>query len=273
MRSHSPEKKSSSNLASTNSTSEKKKSKEHAPPVPRLERRQSLPSTTVAESQTESLLTSTSAEFAKINQNRTEKPNEGAETASQKPAHEQGLLNGNLSPKTGSIPDTSKPGSSSGPIAEVLVTPRRWSFVAKNNSQQSQKDAGGSGPSRPSALDVISQIEQEAARSVDGLCTIATINVFYSIENSGPQFKLDIRTAPIEEENADAQTAIANVTNVLRAVHSFDAVARNTLLITHSKLHRLGERVPYEDAGTCEIPCLCRLRRHQPFNYQDLLRH
>lgn len=36
-----------------------------------------------------------------------------------------------------------------------------------------------------------------------------------------PQFKLDIRKEPIVEKDSDAQTALSNVANTLRAV-SFD---------------------------------------------------
>jgi hypothetical protein len=36
--------------------------------------------------------------------------------------------------------------------------------------------------------------------------------------NPTPQFKLDIRNAPIEEEDGDADAATANLVNTLRAV-------------------------------------------------------
>jgi hypothetical protein len=36
--------------------------------------------------------------------------------------------------------------------------------------------------------------------------------------NSAPQFKLDIKNAPIQEEDGDANAAIANMANTLRAV-------------------------------------------------------
>lgn len=37
-------------------------------------------------------------------------------------------------------------------------------------------------------------------------------------ETEQPQFKLDIRNEPIREEDGDAQTALSNVANTLRAV-------------------------------------------------------
>ncbi|KAI9809244.1 MAG: hypothetical protein M1825_002535 [Sarcosagium campestre] len=52
----------------------------------------------------------------------------------------------------------------------------------------------------PTAQDPISQAEQEAAG-----------------DNGQPQFKLDIRNAPIREEDGDAATAMSNVANALRA--------------------------------------------------------
>jgi hypothetical protein len=48
--------------------------------------------------------------------------------------------------------------------------------------------------------DSISQAEQDAAQ-----------------ENDQPQFKLDIRNEPIQEQDADAQAALSNVANTLRS--------------------------------------------------------
>jgi hypothetical protein len=45
-----------------------------------------------------------------------------------------------------------------------------------------------------------------------------------SAQNEGnppPQFKLDIRNAPIQEEDGDADAATANLVNTLRAVSTF----------------------------------------------------
>jgi F-BAR domain only protein len=53
----------------------------------------------------------------------------------------------------------------------------------------------------PAAVnDPISQAEQDAAQ-----------------ENDQPQFKLDIRNEPIQEQDADAQAALSNVANTLRS--------------------------------------------------------
>jgi len=40
--------------------------------------------------------------------------------------------------------------------------------------------------------------------------------------NLTPQFKLDIKNAPIQEEDGDANAAIANMANTLRAVCALD---------------------------------------------------
>ena len=49
-------------------------------------------------------------------------------------------------------------------------------------------------------------------------------------ETPTPQFKVDIRNAPIQEEDGDAETALANVANTLRAV------IYTNLLLTDGKL-------------------------------------
>lgn len=41
--------------------------------------------------------------------------------------------------------------------------------------------------------------------------------------NAPPQFKLDIRNAPIQEEEGDADAALANMANTLRAVRLVEA--------------------------------------------------
>ncbi|KAF2625043.1 hypothetical protein BU25DRAFT_493046 [Macroventuria anomochaeta] len=66
-----------------------------------------------------------------------------------------------------------------------------------------EKDAEGfSVP--PSTLDAITEAEREAGFSL-------------SESNSTPQFKLDIRNAPIQEEGEDNDAAMASVVNTLRA--------------------------------------------------------
>ncbi|KAH7118930.1 Muniscin C-terminal mu homology domain-containing protein [Dendryphion nanum] len=78
-----------------------------------------------------------------------------------------------------------------------------------------EKDAEGfSVP--PSALDAITEAEREAG--------------LVSNENApAPQFKLDIRNAPIQEEDGDADAALANMANTLRAQAAPTARRSNTL--------------------------------------------
>lgn len=60
------------------------------------------------------------------------------------------------------------------------------------------------------------------------MLTLASLN-----DAPTPQFKVDIRNAPIPEEDGDANAALANVANTLRAVRYLLPVrARRPLLTT-----------------------------------------
>ena len=50
------------------------------------------------------------------------------------------------------------------------------------------------------------------------LHSTAQLSDFRTSDNPPPQFKLDIRNAPIQEEEGDADAALANMANTLRAV-------------------------------------------------------
>ena len=63
-------------------------------------------------------------------------------------------------------------------------------------------------PTHSSAIDDITRAQQEAAAT----------------ENDQPQFKLDIRNQPIQEEDGDAQKALSNMANTLRAVGYYEFV-------------------------------------------------
>ncbi|KAL8764663.1 MAG: hypothetical protein Q9194_006906 [Teloschistes cf. exilis] len=69
-------------------------------------------------------------------------------------------------------------------------------------TSQIQRDTEGFNVAPP-AVDEISRAQQEAAAS----------------EPDQPQFKLDIRSEPIHEEGLDAQSALSDMANTLRAVH------------------------------------------------------
>ncbi|KAF2195759.1 hypothetical protein K469DRAFT_544507 [Zopfia rhizophila CBS 207.26] len=86
-----------------------------------------------------------------------------------------------------SIPELKEPLSP--PISEPKAEP--------------EKDAEGySVP--PSAINAITEAEKEASLAANE-------------SNPTPQFKLDIRTAPIQEEDGDPDAALANMANTLRA--------------------------------------------------------
>ncbi|KAF2822761.1 hypothetical protein CC86DRAFT_71297 [Ophiobolus disseminans] len=111
-----------------------------------------------------------------------------------------------------------------------------------------EKDAEGfSVP--PSTIDAITEAEREAG--------------FTQAEsNTTPQFKLDIRNAPIQEEDGDADAATANLVNTLRAQAAPPKRAstlrgrrdvRNTIFIpnpTAPELQSIGEAPPLPSAGS-----------------------
>ncbi|KAJ4366566.1 Suppressor of Profilin deletion [Ascochyta clinopodiicola] len=83
-------------------------------------------------------------------------------------------------------------------LKESLAPPT----VAEPTTEPEKDSEGFSVP--PSALDAITEAEREAGFS-------------QSEGNSTPQFKLDIRNAPIQEEGEDNDAAMASVVNTLRA--------------------------------------------------------
>ncbi|KAF2835716.1 hypothetical protein M501DRAFT_941406 [Patellaria atrata CBS 101060] len=108
----------------------------------------------------------------------------------------------------GTLANSAEPGSSSGVIngekapelpVPSLLEPLQPTKPSSANNDLPKDAEGFSIP--PSGSDAISQAEQEAVAS----------------ESNAPQFKLDIRNAPIAEEDADAETALANVAYTLRA--------------------------------------------------------
>lgn len=112
-------------------------------------------------------------------------------------------------------------------------------------------------------------------------------------ENEAPQFKLDIRDEPIQEEG-DAQSALSNVANTLRAVKAPLRDLRLSSLTVHSKHNRSQHHeslVQTEVDETLEILCssqhlsrrrypvvatlqyqLLRLFPHDPPHYPQKLR-
>ncbi|CAO2654130.1 Nn.00g108630.m01.CDS01 [Neocucurbitaria sp. VM-36] len=116
----------------------------------------------------------------------TEAPN-GTIAESPMEPNESSAVNG-TAPVQDSIPELKEP-LSPPPVAETKPEP--------------EKDAEGfSVP--PSTIDAITEAEREAGFT-------------QSESNPAPQFKLDIRNAPIQEEGEDADAATANLVNTLRA--------------------------------------------------------
>lgn len=101
----------------------------------------------------------------------------------------------------------------------------------------------------PSTLDAITEAEREAG--------------FTQAEsNPTPQFKLDIRNAPIQEEEGDADAAMANMVNTLRAQAAPPKRAstlrgrrdvRNTIFVPNPatpELQSIGDAPPLPSAGS-----------------------
>ncbi|KAL6156910.1 Suppressor of Profilin deletion [Exserohilum turcicum] len=94
-------------------------------------------------------------------------------------------------------------GTSSAPEPIPEVDESAPPVPTKETQTEPAKDAEGYSM-RPSAMDAITEAEREAG--------------FAQPEGSAPpQFKLDIRNAPIQEEDGDADAATANLVNTLRA--------------------------------------------------------
>lgn len=81
---------------------------------------------------------------------------------------------------------------------------------------------------------------------------------------SQPNFKVDIRNAPIAEEDGDASAAMANVANTLRMVRSSHRTLYVDVLIIHSLLPPDGAKVPFVDVEmeTGTRSC-CQMTKHQ----------
>ncbi|KAH9869700.1 hypothetical protein IAQ61_006912 [Plenodomus lingam] len=118
-----------------------------------------------------------------------------------------------------------------------------------------EKDADGF-TVPPSAVDAITEAEREA-----GLAQAES--------NSAPQFKLDIRNAPIQEEDDDADAATANLVNTLRAQAAQPKRSstlrgrrdvRNTIFVPNPatpELQSIGELpppVPSAGSGPTSVP-------------------
>lgn len=73
--------------------------------------------------------------------------------------------------------------------------------------------------------------------------------------NPPPQFKLDIKNAPIQEEEGDVNAALADMANTLRAVSLLFDHGHQHLTVC-SKPHHQGAREHCVDDGTSATPFL-----------------
>ncbi|KAF2421828.1 hypothetical protein EJ08DRAFT_690123, partial [Tothia fuscella] len=133
----------------------------------------------------------------------------------------------------GVVPETN--GQAGFALSLVNGTPSGDSQNGKPLSKSVQPKQDDEGFSVPSASsDPIQQALDEAAASN---------------ENTAPQFKVDIRSAPIAEESGDAAAALANVANALQATQpnigrrSMGTIRgrrdRNTILLTNNQIPEL----------------------------------
>lgn len=181
-RSMSPERKSSSNLGATfASFGNRGKLKEGSHPSP--SDRPVSPARRLSENRSTPRASDASSSPKQIRRSSSERPNgTSAESSNETPATST-FVNGTARESIPELQEPLQPAIQSAPQPEP------------------EKDAEGySVP--PSATDAISQAEQEA---------------LVANETPTPQFKVDIRNAPIQEEDGDAETALANVANTLRA--------------------------------------------------------
>ncbi|KAF2495726.1 hypothetical protein BU16DRAFT_527494 [Lophium mytilinum] len=180
-RSLSPERKSSSNLGTSSLFGHRGKAKEGSQPLPE---RPSSPLRRLSTNMSNPRPSDGSSSPVQTRRSSSDKPNGTTpDLANDPPSSSAGFSNGN---PPESIPELQEPLQ---PMTSSAVQP------------EPQKDEEGySLP--PTTLDAISQAEHDAQ---------------LANEASTPQFKVDIRNAPIQEEDGDADAALANVANTLRA--------------------------------------------------------
>ncbi|KAK3062486.1 hypothetical protein LTS18_003968, partial [Coniosporium uncinatum] len=182
----SPERKSSSNLGATFSSFGRSGGRSRdAPPTPSLPRLNSSRGDTQPVSSSPPPRLPEPVSEPVESREIAERPNGALPTFYEPPTSD--ITNGTQASGGGGIPDLPEP-----------LQPTS----ARETAVEPERDAEGfSVP--PSSLDAISRAEQEAAAAGE--------------DASSPQFKLDIRNAPIQEEDAGAEAALANVASALRA--------------------------------------------------------
>ncbi|OCK78258.1 hypothetical protein K432DRAFT_332433 [Lepidopterella palustris CBS 459.81] len=179
----SPERKSASNLGATfASFGNRGKAKEGSFPIPAD--RPGSPSRRLSGSRPTPRASDGSSSPKQARRTSSDKPNGTSLELNNEPSMSSAFVNGTARE---SIPELQEPLQ---PIIPSVIP-----------QPEPEKDSEGY-TVPPSATDAISQAEQEAIGAN---------------ETPTPQFKVDIRNAPIQEEDGDAETVLANVANTLRA--------------------------------------------------------
>ncbi|KAF2115567.1 Muniscin C-terminal mu homology domain-containing protein [Lophiotrema nucula] len=193
-RASSPEgKKSSSNLGSAFSGFGKGKSKERDAPSSSSDR----PVSPARRLSLTPRASDASSSPKQIRRSSTDRPNGTSPEPTNELPSSSNAINGTMQE---SIPELNEP-LSPPPASEPVPEP--------------EKDSEGfSVP--PSTIDAITEAQREASMTAPEIV-------------STPQFKLDIRNAPIKEEEADADAALANMANTLRAQQAAPTKRSNTL--------------------------------------------
>ncbi|EMD95363.1 hypothetical protein COCC4DRAFT_178974 [Bipolaris maydis ATCC 48331] len=185
-RAASPDRKSSANIGSAFSGFGKGKSKDRDNQIPTLPPMAERPTSPLRNSQRPS--TSQESDTPNLTQQTSSEPAPNGTapklSEAEKETEAPNAVNG-----TSSVQE---------PIPE-LNEPVPASTTTETHTEPGKDAEGYSVP--PSALDAITEAEREAG--FEG--------------NPPPQFKLDIRNAPIQEEDGDADAATANLVNTLRA--------------------------------------------------------
>ncbi|KAF1981192.1 hypothetical protein K402DRAFT_342919 [Aulographum hederae CBS 113979] len=222
-RTSSPERKSASNLGSAFSSFGRSGRSKEAPPTPSLPRQDS------SSRQLEDIPSSPRASEATSAAQTTRKSNEQPNGSASEP-----------------IAEESGPTYLNGTSLTGLQEPLQPSS-AQAAAKESTRDAEGFSV-KPSGLDAISQAEAEAAGGEEG---------------SAAPFKVDIRNAPIQEEDADAETALANVANTLRLSAAPAKRAptvrgrrdvRNTIFVPSPQTPDLAPEVTPTTSSTLPVP-------------------
>ncbi|KAH8725525.1 Muniscin C-terminal mu homology domain-containing protein [Phaeosphaeriaceae sp. PMI808] len=148
-------------------------------------------------------------------------------------------------PQETSIP-TAVNGTMQDSIPE-LIEPLSPPTVEETKAEPEKDAEGFSVP--PSTIDAITEAEREAG-------------LIQPESNPAPQFKLDIRNAPIQEEEGDADAAMANMVNTLRAQAAPPKRSstlrgrrdvRNTIFVPNPaapELQSIGEAPPLPSGGS-----------------------